>query len=628
MNFSKFRQSGELSDISVIVDDTEFKLHKFPLYAKSDFFCALAKSPGADCNRVELKEFPGGPEAFAVVADFCYSMKVEITKTNVVHIRCAAEVLQMTGSGNLAEVCDKFLLDTITSAKMSRAASSIAALLLSCVPTSAVAEKANIVSLCSEALVDSWLKPPTKFSTPAASKKAGNGKEEESIKYLMNIPVNWFIQLLTSAREKKVKNKHLAEMVVKFVSAFLESEESEAKVHQVTDQKKSDTVENKSKSTRSSRDNDSAKDSKTGSSKSKKKTDTGKVLDNILSELPEEAFQEDIVTTDWVTKVLKVATALNCKCRRLLVRVAGDRLNSLSAEDLCIISPSVLKDIVSESYNGDSAQGTKACQLVETYMNEMSRKGVLTAETYKTLVSAGPPESRKSHDTIYGILEYVLTAEKDKLKDDQREELLDTVDFTLLGEATLKRAYETQVVPASFVAKGALSLCSKLKSELETAKNTVSRQEDELQRLRRARTVTPTVTPSPKKENESAHSSFSELPVRDSNPGSSVDVISENVRHSPMTSTVTRHSPLTSTMTRLSPVTSSMTEDILMAARNKLASSVAAYNTFRPLSAEEYSTYDDDMDYKYDRQFRSFDNARNKQRSASFRSSYLYPHRH
>lgn len=100
---------------------------------------------------------------------------------------------------------------------------------------------------------------------------------------------------------------------------------------------------------------------------------------------------------------------------------------------------------------------------------------------------------------------------------------------------------------------------------------------------------------------------FSEIPVRDNSSVLTADVISDNASHSPVTSTVT--------------------EDILMAARNKLASSVAAYNTFRPLSADEYSTYDDDVDYKYDRQFRSYDNARNKPRSASFRSSYLYPHR-
>jgi len=97
--------------------------------------------------------------------------------------------------------------------------------------------------------------------------------------------------------------------------------------------------------------------------------------------------------------------------------------------------------------------------------------------------------------------------EKDKLTNDQRNELMETVNFSLLGEATLKRAFETQVVPASMVAKGALSLCSKLKSELESAKNTVCRQEDELQRLRRGKTVTPQLTSSPKKESDSSHSS-------------------------------------------------------------------------------------------------------------------------
>lgn len=79
-----------------------------------------------------------------------------------------------------------------------------------------------------------------------------------------------------------------------------------------------------------------------------------------------------------------------------------------------------------------------------------------------------------------------------------------------------------------------------------------------------------------------------------------------------------------------SPVTPS-TEDVLLAARNKLASSVAAYNTFRPLSTDRDSDYsfEDDIDFKYDRHIRSYDNARNKAgRGATFRSSYLsYPHR-
>jgi hypothetical protein len=31
MDFSKFRTTGDLSDITVIVEGEEFKLHKFPL---------------------------------------------------------------------------------------------------------------------------------------------------------------------------------------------------------------------------------------------------------------------------------------------------------------------------------------------------------------------------------------------------------------------------------------------------------------------------------------------------------------------------------------------------------------------------------------------------------------------
>ena len=414
MNFSKFRQTGELSDITVVVDGTEFKLHKFPLYAKSDFFCALAKSPGSDCHRVELKEFPGGPDAFAVVADFCYNMKVEITKNNVVHIRCAAEVLQMTGSGNLAEVSDKFLLDTVTSAKMSRASAVIAGLLLGCVSTSAVAEKAGILQACCDALVDCWLKPPTKFSAPAVSKKSsGMDKKEESIKHLVSFPLTWFVKLLTLAREKGVQNGLLAEIATKYITAYIEKDDSEDRPSSGLDPKRADTSDSKpvSKSSRTlQQDFDLVKDTKAGSKSKKKSSDTGKVLDAILSELPDEAFTEDAVTTDWVTKVLKLATTHGCKCRPRLVRVAGDRLNNLSAEDLCIISPSVLKDIVTESSNGDATQGAKACLLVENYMNEMARKGVLTAETYKTLVTTGPSDCRKSHDSLYGILEYVLTA--------------------------------------------------------------------------------------------------------------------------------------------------------------------------------------------------------------------------
>ncbi|ESO89801.1 hypothetical protein LOTGIDRAFT_124742, partial [Lottia gigantea] len=152
MDFSKFRESGELSDITITVDDVEFKLHKFPLYAKSDYFRNLSRQANSKEKSVTLENFPGGAEIFSLVADFCYNMVLPLTKSNIVQIRCAASQLEMDGHGNLADIADKFLQDTITSAKMSRSIQSIVTLLINCGKTGDLAEEAGIVTLCVDAL--------------------------------------------------------------------------------------------------------------------------------------------------------------------------------------------------------------------------------------------------------------------------------------------------------------------------------------------------------------------------------------------------------------------------------------------------------------------------------------------
>ena len=120
MDMSRYRDSGELSDVTIIVEDKEFHLHKFPLYIHSEFF--KAKSGGqqeAKNNRIELEQFPGGSETFQTVADFCYSKPAPVTSDNACVLRCAAEFLQMTsGSTNLASVADRQINDVLSSAKV------------------------------------------------------------------------------------------------------------------------------------------------------------------------------------------------------------------------------------------------------------------------------------------------------------------------------------------------------------------------------------------------------------------------------------------------------------------------------------------------------------------------------
>ena len=419
MDFSKFRQTGDLSDLTVVVDGTEFKLHKFPLFAKSDYFCGLARAGTTD-KKVDLEGFPGGPQIFSFVADFCYNMPVDFTKNNVVYLRCAAEYLRMNGIDNLAEISEKFLHDTITSAKMSRSTAGVITLLLYCSAAEKLAGKAGIVSHCVEALVDCWLKIPTKFSPTFRMPQADTPADDLGLKNLCSLPSAWFVNILSLGRDKGVKLTELAEMAVKYVSSVLErADADDTKSRPEQGLTKPGDIQTGTAADDKDPDKNNASKSSLITAlsvtritdpalKDSNKEDPGKILDAVLMTLPEEAYSGPFMTTEWLTKVLRVATARGCTCRRFLVKIASEMLNTLSPEELCIISPSVLHDIVAESSGQDGVNAETAAKLVDTYMSEMARKGVLTAETFKLLASAAPTDSRTNHDKIYDALEYIL----------------------------------------------------------------------------------------------------------------------------------------------------------------------------------------------------------------------------
>ncbi|RYR17630.1 hypothetical protein Ahy_B03g062329 [Arachis hypogaea] len=109
-----FCRTGLPSDIVVEVGDISFHLHKFPLLSRSGVLARLiAEAPKEreECV-IELPDIPGGSKTFELVAKFCYNVKFELTASNIVHLRCAAEHLQMTeeyGDANLISQTETFL---------------------------------------------------------------------------------------------------------------------------------------------------------------------------------------------------------------------------------------------------------------------------------------------------------------------------------------------------------------------------------------------------------------------------------------------------------------------------------------------------------------------------------------
>ncbi|URE25367.1 NPH3 family [Musa troglodytarum] len=109
-----FCTTGLPSDIIVEVGEMSFHLHKFPLLSKSALLEKLIEESSDEEEGcvVKLHDMPGGDKAFELVAKFCYGVKFELTASNVVCLRCAAEYLQMTeeiAEGNLIAQTEIFL---------------------------------------------------------------------------------------------------------------------------------------------------------------------------------------------------------------------------------------------------------------------------------------------------------------------------------------------------------------------------------------------------------------------------------------------------------------------------------------------------------------------------------------
>ncbi|KAJ7560442.1 hypothetical protein O6H91_04G130500 [Diphasiastrum complanatum] len=137
-------------DIVVNISGAHFSLHKFPLVSRSGHIRKLvAEAKNSELAWIEFPDFPGGAEAFELATKFCYGINFEITTSNVVMLRCAAEYLEMTddyGVKNLVACTEMFLGEVVT-----QSLPKAVAVLHSCENLLPYAEKLKIVSRCIDA---------------------------------------------------------------------------------------------------------------------------------------------------------------------------------------------------------------------------------------------------------------------------------------------------------------------------------------------------------------------------------------------------------------------------------------------------------------------------------------------
>ncbi|GJV47858.1 BTB/POZ domain-containing protein [Tanacetum coccineum] len=162
-----FSNAGLPSDITIVVDEVKFHLHKFPLSSRCGKIEKLIEdtqtTDDGSCT-ITLENIPGGTNAFLVVAKFCYGIRVELTPRNIVVVYCVAGYLEMFdnyGDDNLfARAENYFHKDVLKNWKDCMLA------LQSCENFIAQADNLQIISKCLNAISMMACTDPSLFGWP------------------------------------------------------------------------------------------------------------------------------------------------------------------------------------------------------------------------------------------------------------------------------------------------------------------------------------------------------------------------------------------------------------------------------------------------------------------------------
>jgi hypothetical protein len=140
---------------------------QFPLLSKSDLLERLIREKidkGEDSCLIDLSDIPGGAKAFQLASRFCYGVKFEMTSSNVIHLRCAADYLEMTeemAEGNLIAQAENFLTQTVL-----RSWKDSIKALQTCDDVLDIAERLQIVKRCVDSLATKSCSDPDLFGWP------------------------------------------------------------------------------------------------------------------------------------------------------------------------------------------------------------------------------------------------------------------------------------------------------------------------------------------------------------------------------------------------------------------------------------------------------------------------------
>ncbi|CDY27653.1 BnaUnng00030D [Brassica napus] len=454
-----FCTTGLPSDIIIEVGEVSFHLHKFPLLSRSGVMerrIAEASKEGDDKCLIQISDFPGGDKTFELVAKFCYGVKLELTASNVVYLRCAAKHLEMTeeyGEGNLISQTGKFFNQVVfKSWKYSIKA------LQCCDEVLKYADEFNITKKCIESLAMRALADPNSFvkhgggpmQSPGGSVlwngiSTGARREDTSSDWWYEdasmLSFALFKRLITLMDSRGIREEIVAGSLTYYTRKYLP----------VLKRRHSGSS--------------SITPLSSGSSVLLSEEEQKHLLEEI-QELDLPCMQKGLLPTKFFVDMLIIAKILKASpsCIENLEKRIGMQLDKATLEDLVMPSFShtmdtlydvdsvqrILDHFLNGNLNGSPQSMAAVAKLIDGYLAEVAPDVNLKLAKFQALAASVPEYARLLDDGLYRAIDIYLKHHP-WLAETEREDLCRLLDCQKLSTEACTHAAQNERLPLRII---------------------------------------------------------------------------------------------------------------------------------------------------------------------------------
>ncbi|MCD9637788.1 hypothetical protein HAX54_021287 [Datura stramonium] len=472
---SWFATSQLPSDLSILVEDITFYVHKYPLVPRCGYLNQIEFHEPQNSHSgydLKLEKFPGGSETFETILKFCYGLPISLNPGNVAALRCGSEFLEMTESmeeGNLISKTEAFFTFVVLSSWKDTIA-----VLKSCETLSPWAENLQMVRRCCDSI--SWKIFRENSTAGEIITNEGTWWFED----VVTLRIEFFLRIITAVRVKGIKPEIIGSCIMNYGEKWLPSMYNETKG---TDFSYGDRRSDSQWSITSGR----IEETSIGQMKEQRT-----IIESLISILPP---QKEAVSCKFLLRLLKISIVYAASPALIseLEKRIGMVLENASVNDLLIPSFAVNEQTIN-SNEGQTVHNIDVVQrildyflmyeqqnmqqqelksttlninkLFDSYLAEIARDPNVSITKFRVLAESLPRHARTCHDGLYRAIDTYLKTHS-SLSEHDRRRLCKIMDCEKLSLDGCMHAAQNERLPLRIVIKVLLSEQVKMRAAVQ-----------------------------------------------------------------------------------------------------------------------------------------------------------------